>query len=108
MSPYVFPPSSPTSPAKISAPAPNTTSSAQAAASPTAYTEIRWASPTPNSPPCKTTAAHGGPTLTLLPLTGSPAINAGSNALIPAGITTDQRGDARIVGNVVDIGAVET
>ncbi|NJM13833.1 MAG: hypothetical protein HC889_20070 [Synechococcaceae cyanobacterium SM1_2_3] len=38
-----------------------------------------------------------------------PAINAGSNALIPAGITTDQRGVGfpRILNDTVDIGAVE-
>jgi Concanavalin A-like lectin/glucanases superfamily/SdrD B-like domain len=52
-------------------------------------------------------ANNGGPTQTLLPQTGSPAINAGSNALIPSGITTDQRGLPRISGGTVDIGAVE-
>ncbi len=50
---------------------------------------------------------YGGPTQTLVPLAGSPAIGAGSVALIPAGNTTDQRGFARIVGGKVDIGAVE-
>ena len=43
--------------------------------------------------------------MALLP--GSPAINAGNNALIPAGVTTDQRGFARIVDGTVDIGAYE-
>jgi predicted outer membrane repeat protein len=52
-------------------------------------------------------ASNGGLTQTMLPLIGSPAINKGSNALIPTGITTDQRGLKRIVDNVVDIGAVE-
>jgi hypothetical protein len=52
-------------------------------------------------------ANNGGPTQTLLPLSGSPAINHGSNALVPQGLTTDQRGLPRIVGGVVDIGAVE-
>jgi hypothetical protein len=52
-------------------------------------------------------ANHGGPTLTMLPLVGSPLINHGSNALIPAGITSDQRGFPRIVNSKVDIGAVE-
>jgi len=43
--------------------------------------------------------------MALLP--GSPAIDAGNNALIPAGITTDQRGYPRIVNGSVDIGAYE-
>jgi len=37
----------------------------------------------------------------------SPAINAGSNSLIPAGITTDIVGNARITGGTVDMGAYE-
>jgi uncharacterized protein (DUF2141 family) len=52
-------------------------------------------------------ANNGGPTFTLLPLTGSPVIDHGSNALIRAGSTTDQRGLPRIGKAVVDIGAVE-
>jgi len=51
---------------------------------------------------------NGGPTPTMLPLKGSPAINRGSNALIPAGLSTDQRGYARVDDGIVDIGAVET
>jgi hypothetical protein len=51
---------------------------------------------------------NGGPTLTHLPVPGSPVIDAGDNTLLPADITTDQRGyGPRIVGNAVDIGAVE-
>lgn len=52
---------------------------------------------------------NGGPTLTHLPLAGSPVIDAGVNELIPAGMTTDQRGAGfpRIFGGTVDIGAVE-
>ncbi len=50
---------------------------------------------------------NGGPTETLLPEAGSPVIGAGSVALIPTGITTDQRGDPRTVNGGVDIGAVE-
>ena len=52
---------------------------------------------------------NGGPTQTFALLAGSPAINAGSNALIPDGVVTDQRGPgfARIVGGTVDIGAFE-
>ncbi|HEV7646032.1 MAG TPA: Calx-beta domain-containing protein [Pyrinomonadaceae bacterium] len=48
-------------------------------------------------------ADNGGPTRTHLPLPGSPAINAG-NAF---GETADQRGFARTVNGVTDIGAVE-
>ena len=53
-------------------------------------------------------ANYGGPTNTMALLPGSPAINAGNNALIPAGITTDQRGFNRIAGGTVDIGAFES
>ncbi|MBE9548720.1 MAG: hypothetical protein IMF09_04875, partial [Proteobacteria bacterium] len=49
---------------------------------------------------------NGGPTLTHLPLTGSPVIDVGDNAAA-AGLSTDQRGFARIVNTTVDIGAVE-
>ena len=54
-------------------------------------------------------ANNGGPTLTHLPVAGSLAIDHGANALIPAGVTTDQRGTGfpRIVHGTVDIGAVE-
>ena len=51
---------------------------------------------------------YGGPTQTMALLPGSPAIDAGNNALIPAGVTTDQRGLPRIVNTVVDIGAFES
>jgi hypothetical protein len=51
--------------------------------------------------------SYGGPTQTQFPLAGSPAIGAGSVTLIPAGDATDQRGFARVVGNKLDIGAVE-
>jgi hypothetical protein len=40
-------------------------------------------------------------------LLGSPAIDAGNNVAIPAGVTTDQRGAARIFNGTVDIGAFE-
>ncbi|MCB1765956.1 MAG: hypothetical protein KDJ22_07820, partial [Candidatus Competibacteraceae bacterium] len=52
-------------------------------------------------------ADNGGLTQTHAPVTGSPAIDAGDNSLIPAGVTTDQRGAARIYNSLVDIGAVE-
>ncbi len=50
---------------------------------------------------------NGGNVQTMALLAGSPAINAGSNSLIPSNITTDERGAARIMGGTVDIGAVE-
>ncbi len=50
---------------------------------------------------------NGGPTPTEVPLPGSPALNHGSNALIPAGVFRDQRGMPRIAHRIVDIGAVE-
>lgn len=55
-------------------------------------------------------ANNGGRTKTHALLAGSIAINAGSNTLIPDGVTTDQRGPgfARISGGKVDIGAFET
>ena len=57
-------------------------------------------------------ADNGGPTLTHALLFGSPAINAGDNALALDGngnpLATDQRGEARILFDTVDIGAVET
>ena len=53
-------------------------------------------------------ANNRGPTQTHALLAGSPAINAGSNALIPSGVTTDQRGFARVEGGTVDFGALES
>ncbi len=47
---------------------------------------------------------YGGPTQTMPPLAGSPAIDAG---IVIAGLTTDQRGYPRLSGAQVDIGAVE-
>ncbi len=47
---------------------------------------------------------YGGPTLTMLPLFGSPAIDACTNG---SSFTTDQRGYPRLSGAHVDIGAVE-
>ncbi|HCF29540.1 MAG TPA: hypothetical protein DEV81_20585 [Cyanobacteria bacterium UBA11049] len=54
-------------------------------------------------------ADNGGPTQTQALLAGSAAISAGNNALIPAGVTTDQRGEEfdRIKFGTVDIGAYE-
>jgi CSLREA domain-containing protein len=53
---------------------------------------------------------NGGPTKTRAPLYGSPVIDAGNNALIPSGVTTDQRGLGfpRVIGGTVNLGAVES
>jgi len=51
---------------------------------------------------------NGGPTFTRALPEGSPAINAGDNAIVATlGLSTDQRGYPRIVNAVVDIGAYE-
>ena len=49
---------------------------------------------------------HGGSTVTLPPLSGSPAIGNGNTALVVDAI--DQRGYARVVAGSTDIGAVES
>jgi hypothetical protein len=59
------------------------------------------------SPALGSLANNGGLTMTMLPQAGSPAIDAGANSLVPAGVTTDQRGLSRISGSSVDIGSVE-
>ena len=48
---------------------------------------------------------NGGPTLTMMPLANSTAIDRGENVLVQN--TVDQRGDTRVVDGTVDIGAVE-
>ncbi len=54
-------------------------------------------------------ADNGGPTKTIALIAGSPAINGGSNALVPAGVSTDQRGfGPRINNGTVDVGAYES
>jgi Ca2+-binding RTX toxin-like protein len=55
-------------------------------------------------------ADNGGPTLTHALVAGSPALNAGNNALISVEVTTDQRdaGFSRILHGTVDIGAFES
>jgi predicted outer membrane repeat protein len=54
-------------------------------------------------------AGNGGPTQTRAILAGSPLVNAGSNALTPGVLNTDQRGAGfpRVFGAAVDIGAFE-
>ena len=51
-------------------------------------------------------ANYGGPTLTMLPLPDSPAIDAGDDSVTNS-LATDQRGYPRLSGAHVDIGAVE-
>jgi hypothetical protein len=70
-------------------------------------TDLTGTDANPLNPELSPLGDYGGPTQTQVPLPGSPAIGAGSIALIPAGVTTDQRGFARVVGGKVDIGAVE-
>ncbi len=60
-----------------------------------------------------TLANNGGPTQTLGLLAGSPAVNAGDNTVVAnppfsGPPYTDQRGLPRIVGGLVDLGAVES
>ena len=52
-------------------------------------------------------ANNGGTTNTLAIEAGSALINAGSNTAIPAGVTQDANGNARIASTTVDIGATE-
>ncbi len=62
----------------------------------------------PRNPLLGPLANNGGPTQTMALLPGSQAIDAGDNTLVPADITTDQRGfGPRIVNGTVDIGAYE-
>jgi len=50
---------------------------------------------------------NGGPTQTMALLPGGPAIDAGRNTAVGAKVTTDQRGQPRILNGTVDIGAFE-
>jgi hypothetical protein len=58
----------------------------------------------PIDPKLGSLADNGGPTQTMAPKSGSPAIDAGSDATC---LTTDQRGVPRPIGAHCDIGAVE-
>lgn len=60
-----------------------------------------------NNPKLSPLGNYGGPTQTMPPIAGSPAVDAGSKALIPVGLTADQRGLPRVLGKSVDIGADE-
>src|SRR5207248_6907356 len=52
---------------------------------------------------------NGGPTQTMVPQPGSRALDAGDNAAVAPGDTTDQRGGGflRVSNGKVDLGAVE-
>ncbi|MEM8641160.1 MAG: CHAT domain-containing protein [Cyanobacteria bacterium P01_G01_bin.54] len=52
-------------------------------------------------------ANNGGNTQTHALRPGSPALNTGDNSLLPFGLSTDQAGQARIIGGTVDLGAFE-
>ena len=69
--------------------------------------DLTGTSASPLDPMLAPLGYYGGPTETIALLPGSAAIDAGNNALVPAGVTTDQRGFARIVNGTVDIGAFE-
>ena len=57
--------------------------------------------------PLEALGNFGGPTQTMPPLPGGAAICAGSIALLPSGLTQDQRGFPRTSGTCVDAGAVQ-
>jgi uncharacterized repeat protein (TIGR01451 family) len=59
----------------------------------------------PLDPQLASLGYHGGPMKTMPPLSGSPVIDAGGD--VPAGVTADQRGLARVVDGHMDIGAAE-
>jgi CSLREA domain-containing protein len=66
---------------------------------------------TPQQPVLAPLGWYGGPTQTMLPVPGSEAICAGSVSLDPVGLSTDQRGFARLNlsnSNCLDAGAVQT
>lgn len=75
-------------------------------ADPVAGTAVTWKPGTPDAVTgltdlLATLADNGGPTLTHALIPGSPAMNAGDDDFIPAGLTTDQRGFPRVTFNIV-------
>ena len=64
---------------------------------------------TPLDPLLGPLSDNGGPTETMLPLRGSPALNPTGGATVPGTFLTDQRGPGfdRIIADSMDIGAVE-
>ena len=67
---------------------------------------ISGTTPITNAPMLAALGNYGGPTQTMPPLPGSPAIDAGSDSATNL-LATDQRGYPRLSGLHVDIGAVE-
>jgi hypothetical protein len=61
--------------------------------------------PLTNAPNLAPLGSYGGPTQTMPPLPGSPAIGAGSVAANT--LSTDQRGFSRMQNGLIDLGAVE-
>ncbi|MBI3869816.1 MAG: hypothetical protein HY299_14935 [Verrucomicrobia bacterium] len=61
---------------------------------------------TPINPRLGPLQDNGGPTLTHLPLAGSPAIDSGNPSFVGLGLA-DQRGFPRVASGRIDIGAVE-
>jgi hypothetical protein len=62
-----------------------------------------------DSPGLSPLANNGGPTQTMKPNPGSPALDVGNIALIPNGVTTDQRGVGfpRTTNGLLDLGSVQ-
>jgi hypothetical protein len=71
--------------------------------------DLAGTTPSPLDPNLGPIQNNGGPTWTLALLPGSPAIDAGDDAVLsaPFNLTTDQRGLPRKSGAHVDIGAFE-
>jgi hypothetical protein len=69
------------------------------------YVTITGPAPLTNAPDLAPLGNYGGPTQTMPPLRGSPAIGAGSVAANT--FSTDQRGYARTQNGLIDLGAVE-
>jgi CSLREA domain-containing protein len=79
-------------------------------ASGSAYNTIDSVSMTTGNPQLAPLALNGTGALvqTMLPMPGSPAIEAGSLASLPWGVTTDERGFPRLSGAFLDLGAAQT
>jgi hypothetical protein len=69
-------------------------------------TDLTGTAAKPLDPMLSVLGFNGGPTQTMVPQAGSPALQHGSVALA-AGILTDQRGLPRVVNGKIDIGSVE-